>query len=57
MRSTNPLITILPALPPAIGEIECAPGKGRFVLRVLATLLALIALGTALLLSWPASAV
>lgn len=51
MRSTNPLITIFPAIPPAIGQIEHSPGKRRRVLRVLATLLVLIVLGAALILS------
>lgn len=53
MRSTHPLITISPAMPPAIGEIECGPARGRFVRRVLVAMLTLIALGAALLLSWP----
>lgn len=50
MRTSNPLITILPAMPPGIGEIERTRGKGRFVLRVAAILLALIALVAVLML-------
>lgn len=57
MRTTNPLITILPAMPPAISEVKRNPGKGRFVLQVVATLLVLIALGAALMLSFDASGV
>ncbi len=55
MRTTYPLITILPAMPPAVSEIERTPGKGRAALLVVATLLLLIALGAALMLSFGAS--
>jgi hypothetical protein len=51
MRTSNPLITILPAMPPGISEIEHTPRKERSALRVLATLLVLIGLGAALMLS------
>lgn len=55
MRRTSRLITILPAIPPAIGEVKYPPGRSRVLLRVLAVLLALVALVTALLLSLPVS--
>jgi len=50
MRPTTPLITILPAIPPAIDEIESTRARFRLAVRLLAALLALIALGAALLL-------
>ncbi|HRQ57574.1 MAG TPA: hypothetical protein PLN31_09150 [Azoarcus taiwanensis] len=55
MRPTNPLITIMPAMPPAIGEIECPPARSRVLIRVLGALLALVVLGAALFLSLPLS--
>lgn len=55
MRSSNPLITILPAMPPGLGEIERRPGKSRLARRVFVAVLVVIALGAALVLNLPAS--
>lgn len=57
MRPTNPLITIYPAIPPGIGEVVHARKKNRGVVRTVATLLVLIALGAALIASLGSSIV
>lgn len=47
MRSSNPLIVILPAVPTPIGEMKGNRAPDRFPSRTIRTLLVLIALGVA----------
>lgn len=47
MRSSNPLIVILPAVPTPIGEMKGNRAPDRFPSRMIRTLLVLIALGVA----------